>query len=64
MPDQISNVIIQLLHLKPPCLMDICFEAIHLTSCKYPLDRALGITFFNRLNHYNIIYMRWPWKPG
>ena len=46
------KVIIQLLRLKPPCLMDICFEAIRLTSCKYPSDRALGITFFNGLNNY------------
>jgi len=32
--------------------MDICFEAICLTSCKYPSDRALGIIFFNGLNNY------------
>jgi len=25
--------------------MDICFDAKRLTSCKYPSDRALGITF-------------------
>jgi hypothetical protein len=46
------TVIIQLLCLKPPCLMDIYFEAIRLTSCKYPSDKALGITFFNGLNNY------------
>ena len=38
-------VIIQFLRLKPPCLMDTCFEAIRLTSCKYPSDRALVIIF-------------------
>jgi len=32
--------------------MDICFDAKRLTSCKYPSDRALGITFFNGLNNY------------
>jgi hypothetical protein len=32
--------------------MDIYFEAIRLTSCKYPSDKALGITFFNGLNNY------------
>ena len=48
------KVIIQLLRLKPPCLMDICFEAIRLTSCKYPSDRALRITFFNGLNNYKL----------
>ncbi|MBT4876863.1 MAG: hypothetical protein HON48_16890 [Desulfobacula sp.] len=38
-------VIIQLLRLKPPCLVDICFDAKRLTSLKYPSDRALGIPF-------------------
>jgi|SaaInl4_135m_RNA_FD_contig_51_607127_length_801_multi_2_in_0_out_0_2 hypothetical protein len=38
-------VIIQLLRLNTPYLMDICFEAISLTFCKYPSDRALGIFF-------------------
>jgi hypothetical protein len=47
-----KQVIIQLLRLKPPCLMDICFDAKRLTSCKYPSDRALGITFFNGLHNY------------
>jgi len=45
-------VIIQLLRLKPPCLMDICLDAKHLISCKYPSDRAFGIIFFNGLNNY------------
>jgi hypothetical protein len=49
-----NMVIIQLLRLNPPCLMDICFDAKRLTSCKYPSDRALGITFFNGLNNYKI----------
>jgi|GEM_PF-874042 hypothetical protein len=49
------NVIIQLLRFNPPCLMDICFEAIRLTSCKYPSGRALGIIFFNGLNNYILI---------
>ena len=48
-------VIIQLLRLNPPCLMDICFDAKRLTSCKYPSDRALGITFFNGLNNYKFL---------
>ena len=38
-------VFIQLLCLNPPYLMDICFDAKRLTSCKYPSDRALGIIF-------------------
>jgi len=45
-------VIIQLLRKKPPCLIDICFEAIRLTSCKHTSYRALGIFFFNGLNNY------------
>ena len=49
-------VIIQLLRLKPPCLMDICFEAIRLISCKYQSDRALGVIFFNGVNNYKLIY--------
>jgi len=36
-------VTIQLLCLKPPCPMDICFDAKRLTSCKYPSDRALRL---------------------
>jgi len=46
------------LRLNPPCLMDICFDAKRLTSCKYPSDRALGIIFFNGLNNYKIFLFK------
>ena len=51
------TVIIQFLRFNPPCLMDICFDAKHLSSCKYPSDRALGIIFFNGLNNYKYLYI-------